>query len=249
MAIAPDSVRQVANDIVAKYRGPGTQDEQLAGIVHGPNDTPGFHWSRNELAAAGALGNYSMADARNRTGGIAHPDLASALDFHFGPTGMITVTKRLIASAKDPNDHRLDGVYEFCGTTSGTAPHPYTVATNTDDPANTQGWDYSHVTHVHLSFWRDTVNNYDAIKGVADVIAGLPLHPATDAQGEPDMYLVNDTDADPELWLLIDGATVYVLQSDDAADYLALGVPHKAVKPDRYAHLRARAKLALPGKT
>lgn len=172
MANAPEAIRRLWSDIEDKYNGPGQQDEELAGIVGDKNHSFGFHLSLNDLVALGEGGSdYSLQTARDKRGAHAHPDDASALDIHLGPQGMIAVTKRLIASAKDPNDSRLDCLYEFCGTTNGRNPHPYTVDTSTDDPNNTQGWDDSHVTHVHLSIHRDVCNDFDAIKAVADVIA------------------------------------------------------------------------------
>lgn len=177
MATATLAMRRVWARVVMLYNGPGVQDEELAGIVHGPNDTPGFHWSYRELRSVGiGPGQYPLVTQRDIAGARAKPDNASAIDIHFGPQGMITVTKRLIASAEDPDDHRLDGWYEFCGTTNGRTPHPYTIDTNTDDPNNTQGWDQSHVTHVHASCHYDVNDDFDAIKGIADVMAGVPLH-------------------------------------------------------------------------
>jgi hypothetical protein len=176
MATAPAAIWALWYRIEELYNGPGLQDEELAGIVGDRNHSFGFHLSYNDLRSLGiASSDYSLQPARNMKGGKAHPDDASALDVHFGPKGMITVTKRLIASAQDPHDHRLDALYEFCGTTNGTHPHPFTVYTGTNDPNNTQGWDSSHDSHVHLSIMRDKCNDEAALLPIADVIAGIPL--------------------------------------------------------------------------
>lgn len=168
MANAPQAIWDLWHRVEAEYNGPGLQDEELAGIVGDAAHSFGFHLSPNELPA----GDYSLRTARDKAGAAKYPNDASALDIHFGAQGMVNVTKRLIASANNPSDHRLDCLYEFCGTTNGRTPHPYTVDTNTDDPNNTQGWDSSHVTHVHLSIHRDVCNTFTALSGVADVIAG-----------------------------------------------------------------------------
>lgn len=122
-----------------------------------------------------AYGEYSLHYPEDQAGGRAMPDYGAAWDLHWGPADMILVTKRLIASCEDPNDHRLDGVAEVAGTTNGTTVHAYYNNTKTDDPNNTGGWDSGHVTHNHLSLKRNVVNNYDAIKGIMDVICGVPL--------------------------------------------------------------------------
>lgn len=122
-----------------------------------------------------AWGGYSMDRPEDRRGGTEFPDLCAAWDLHWGPAHMILVTNRLIASCKDVNDHRLDFVAEVAGTTNGKTVHAYYNNTKTDDPNNTGGWDDGHLTHNHVSFKRDTVDNYDALKGILDVICGVPL--------------------------------------------------------------------------
>lgn len=175
MATAPQAIWNLWYRIRDLYLGAGQQDEVLSGIVGDSLHSFGFHLSYNDLKRLGKAGSdYSLHQQRDRQGGLDHPDDASALDVHFGPVGMVIVTKRLIAAAK-ANDPRMRALYEFCGTTNGKSPHPYTVDTHTDDPNNFQGWDVSHVTHVHLSIHRDVCNNFTAIQGVADVIAGIPL--------------------------------------------------------------------------
>lgn len=177
MADAPKAIWDLWYAIEAKYNGPGLQDEELAGIVGDRNHSFGFHLSFNDLRSLGVAGSdYSLQTTRDRNGAHAHPDDASALDVHFGPQGMIAVTKRLIAAA-NAHDQRMSCLYEFCGTTNGRTPHPYTVDTHTDDPNNTQGWDDSHVTHVHLSIHRDVCENAAALLPLADIIAGTKPAP------------------------------------------------------------------------
>jgi hypothetical protein len=173
-ANAPQAIWDLWYRIRDLWKGPGQQDEELSGIVGDALHSFGFHLSPNELRAAGKGGDYSLQGTRNSAGAVAYPDDASALDVHFGPAGMITATSRLLAAAK-ARDPRMGAVFEFCGTTNGSNPHPYYLATHQDDPNNTGGWSDSHLTHCHFSFWRDVSHNFDALKGVADVIAGIPL--------------------------------------------------------------------------
>lgn len=192
MANAPAAIWQVWHDVDAKVEK--RFGAVLAGIVGDKNHSFGFHLSPNDLRDLGeSHTDYSMQTKRDRQGAVANPDYASALDIHFEPAGMVAVTKRLIASANDPNDDRLDCCYEFCGTTNGSTPHPFTVDGRVDDPHNTQGWDSGHVSHVHISFHRDVCNDYPAIKGVADVIAGIPLEKefTVDAKAQAEFDEVN----------------------------------------------------------
>lgn len=170
MATAPEAIQQLYRDIAAKWTGPGRP--VLSGIVGDAAHSFGFHLSPTDLRSRGESGDYSLQGARNKAGALANPGDASALDVSFDPDGMKLATTRLLAAAK-ARDPRLDGLFEFCGTTNGSSPHPYYLSTHTDDPTNSSGWDDSHVWHVHLSIWRDASVNYDAIKGIADVICGI----------------------------------------------------------------------------
>lgn len=172
MATNPPAIVQLAADVIA--RCPKSMGAVFSGIAGDKAHSFGFHLAADQLPAS----DYSLQTARDKAGAKLHPDMASALDISFNPAGMILATNRLIASAKDVNDPRLDGVYEFAGTTNGRTPHPYTVDGQVDDPNNTQGWDDSHVWHVHISIHRDVCNDYNAIKGIADVLAGIPYKEA-----------------------------------------------------------------------
>lgn len=120
-------------------------------------------------------GGYSLKTARDQAGGRAFPDYASAWDLHFDPADMVLVTTRLITAAKNPKDNRLHGVAEIAGTTNDHTVHAYYENTETDDPADTGGWDSGHLTHVHLSISRDDCNNYAALAPILDVLCGVPL--------------------------------------------------------------------------
>jgi hypothetical protein len=181
MATAPQAIYSVFDDIQAAI-----PSANLGGIVGDVAHSFGYHLARNELPST----DYSVQYALDHEG---DPGSASALDVDLGPELMITVTNRLLRAAQE-RDPRLAGVREFCGTTDGYNTHPFDLATRQDGPLNS--WDSSHLWHVHISFYRAYSENYDAIKGVASVIAGgestqtaiaTPLKPSTTATEDQDM--------------------------------------------------------------
>jgi peptidoglycan hydrolase-like protein with peptidoglycan-binding domain len=115
----------------------------------------GYHGTRNENRSRWP-GNYSIREAEDQGG---PGDKAAALDWTFpnaqrGDYSTIAkYTKRLLASGKDPNDPRLDGLREFYG--------------QADSDRHVEGWDCrhlvdvtsepSHLWHLHFSFDRDKV--------------------------------------------------------------------------------------------
>lgn len=141
--------------------------KQMSGIVGNVAHSFGYHLARNDLPGD----DYSVELARDHGGDGSN---ASALDVHFDPPHMILVTKRLLAAAK-AHDPRLAGLRSFCGTTDGYNTHPYDLATGQDGPLNS--WDSSHLTHIHMSFFRDVANNAAALAPIADVINGVPITP------------------------------------------------------------------------
>lgn len=176
--VAPSAIEQVSAEL--KDRPDCPKDYIMDGIVGNTahlakaKSSGTYHISAQDCGYQyGHL--YSLTRPEDEAGGRAHPTYASAWDLHWGAADMILVTNRLIASCKDPNDHRLDGVAEVAGTTNGHSVHAYYNNTKTDDPNNTGGWDDGHLSHNHISFKRDCCYNYDAIKGILDVICGVPL--------------------------------------------------------------------------
>ena len=118
------------------------------------------------MRAAGQNGDYSIQLPEDRAG---DGDAASALDISYDQARMRLVTGRLLASAKDDNDPRLNVCREFYGTL---------------DNKNVTGWDThygrpetsddSHLWHVHVSFLRRYANDDDAMNAVLSVILGEP---------------------------------------------------------------------------
>lgn len=176
--VAPPALTQLAADLKARKDRPA--DYVMDGIVGNTEHLAKaksdgtYHISAEDCGSQyGHL--YSLNDADDIAGGKAHPTYASAWDLHWGPADMILVTNRLIASAKDPLDHRLDSVAEIAGTTNGHSVHAYYNDSKTDDPNNTGGWDSGHVTHNHLSIKRNKCYDYDSLVPILDVICGVPL--------------------------------------------------------------------------
>ena len=138
---------------------PGTQ---LGGIYA---NKPGYHNCRSQLPAS----DYSVEDQPPDGGGPG--DKAAALDWTFPEaqrgdyTRIAKYTSRLLDSARDPADHRLDGWREFYG--------------QSDWDSSVEGWDCrygyaatsdsSHLWHIHLSENRDQTTskaNKDALLSV-----------------------------------------------------------------------------------
>lgn len=138
--------------------------KRMGGIVGDRAHSFGYHLARNELSG----NDYSVVLPLDRRGSSSS---ASALDLSLPQSGMRAVTTRLLNAAKK-HDVRLKALREFCGTTDGYNTHPYDLAKRQDGPLNS--WDSSHLSHVHLSFYRAYANNYAAIKPIADVINGKP---------------------------------------------------------------------------
>jgi hypothetical protein len=128
---------------------------------------PGYHNTR----AQNAPGNYSVVDAEDRAG---PPDKAAAIDWTFpeaqsGDYSRISVyTQRLLTSARDPADPRLDGWREFYGNADwDTYVEGYDCRYNVDASS-----DSSHLWHLHLSEDRDKVDSFENKDNLLSVLRG-----------------------------------------------------------------------------
>ncbi len=136
----------------------------------------GYHGTRDENRRK-YPGNYSIREAEDQGG---PGDKAAALDWTFpnaqrGDFSTIAkYTKRLLASGKDKNDPRLDGLREFYG--------------QADSDSHVEGWDCrhlvdvssdsSHLWHLHFSFDRDKVASVAGrrvMENLLSVLAGESL--------------------------------------------------------------------------
>ena len=115
--------------------------------------------------------DYSISDPTDRKGPA---DKSAGLDWVFPDAQaghyatIIKYTKRLMNSAKDLHDPRLNGLREFFG--------------QADTDLGVEGWDVryqrpataspSHLWHIHLSFDRDKVGSQVLMDGVFSVFKG-----------------------------------------------------------------------------
>ena len=152
---APQALRWLGNAIVKAI-----PSARFSGIVGDPSHKYGYHRARNRLPK----NDYSVQTGPDKAGdGWA----ASALDISFDSKWMKTITKRLLASAKDQNDPRLNCMREFFGTTNGSSVAGWD--TYYGRPATS---DDSHLWHVHMSILRKYANDRKALAGVLSVIKG-----------------------------------------------------------------------------
>jgi peptidoglycan hydrolase-like protein with peptidoglycan-binding domain len=172
---------------------------KLGGIVA---NKPGFHAEGSYLKAQGrdhGQGNrstdYSIRDAINRKGSwLTH---ASALDWTFpdaqaGHYATIDkYTSRLLKSALDPKDPRLDMIlFEFYGQ----ADSDKAVEGYNEYREEYASSDSSHLWHLHLSFLRSECNDFWGMWALLTVLMGwsvaqwrssLPAEPKPPVKPKP----------------------------------------------------------------
>ncbi|WP_051110402.1 peptidoglycan-binding domain-containing protein [Longispora albida] len=124
--------------------------------------TGGYHISREDQPGW----NYSVQLPEDKRGAS---NWASAVDMSMNAADMRLVTSRLLASAKDPHDPRLDPVREFFGTLDGRTVTGWDCYHGRPSSSDT-----SHLWHVHVSFLRQHADNAAALAAVLDVILGKP---------------------------------------------------------------------------
>lgn len=129
----------------------------------------GYHISREDQSSD----NYSVQLAEDRAG---QSNWASAVDMNHNPAEMRLVTQRLINSADDQNDPRLNYCREFYGTVDGR-----TVVGRDTYYGRFADSDDSHLWHVHISFLRKYANDPAAMAAVLSVIRGEPFGSTTPA--------------------------------------------------------------------
>jgi len=96
------------------------------------------------------------------------------MDISFSTRYMKLYTSRLRKSALDPNDARLECVREFYGTINGSRVFGLTKSGLSSSWSSASS-DDSHLWHIHFSFFRKFANDYNTVKNVFDVLAGVPL--------------------------------------------------------------------------
>lgn len=132
-------------------------------------------------------GNYSVVDKADRGG---PPDKAAAYDWTFRDAQaqrydtIMKYTQRLLKSAKDMDDPRLNGWREFYG--------------QADRDRQVEGWDTrylrpatsdpSHLWHLHFSESRNQVESYDNKQAMLSVLRGETV---AQWRGEDDVELTD----------------------------------------------------------
>lgn len=116
-------------------------------------------------------GNYSTQLTLDRQG---PPDKAAAVDMTLPDSKMKLYTGRLRAAALNPADPRLAAVREFYGTLNGTS------VTGLIKDGRTSSWrsstsDPTHLWHIHISFFRAYVGQFDQLAPVLSVLTGETL--------------------------------------------------------------------------
>lgn len=91
-------------------------------------------------------------------------NLAAAIDINLSPAWMKTITARLI-NAIDRKDPRAKHIAEVYGTVNGTS----VTGRLFGDYATS---DTSHLWHVHMAMYRDSVTNEQAVRDVLSIITG-----------------------------------------------------------------------------
>lgn len=133
---------------------------ELAGIVGDQAHVYGYHRARNVLPPT----DYSVVLKRDQGG---PGDAASALDItppDLEHQRRLTRRLRGAITLRDPRVWRC--VREVYGSLDGKTVWGWDLATDT---ASTS--DSSHLWHVHISFYRETIGRPALLAGVADVLA------------------------------------------------------------------------------
>lgn len=162
---------------VYEWIAPYLSSDKKGGIVN-PN-SPGYHTSREDLIRQGRSGDYSIQAPADRRGDAQY---AAGIDITLSDAEMKVVTGRLRKACTPVNgvyDDRIECIREFIGTTDGRNVQGYNRYASGTGGRSTTGWktsgfsDKSHLWHVHVSVFRDRVNNENDMRGLAEVIAGL----------------------------------------------------------------------------
>lgn len=133
---------------------------QMGGIRGDVAHTYGYHRARNVLPAS----DYSVCQSKLDREGDGWA--CAALDVTLGSGDVMhTVSRRLLAAKNDP---RMKPVREFFGSIDGRNVIGWDWLRNT----STTSSDMSHLWHIHLSIHRKYADDLDALRGVAEVMAG-----------------------------------------------------------------------------
>lgn len=147
---------------------------RFSGVLGDRSHTYGYHRGRSVLP----WNDYSVKLPLDRQGPSG---AASAIDLSFSTAYMKIMTKRLKASALDPNDNRLECVREFYGTLDGKRVYGLIKDSKTGVWSQATS-DDSHLWHIHISLFRLFCSNSAEAQKIFDVLAGKPVAESTLAE-------------------------------------------------------------------
>lgn len=152
--------------------------------IWGDHNNSGYHPSRNNLAGKGKTRgeDYSLVAPADLRG---NGDYACAIDIKLNLGHMRVVTTRLrvacTPNSKGDYDPRIEPVREFIGSLDGRVVCGYNrYDSGGSGNRSVVGWhpsgygDPSHQWHVHISVFRDRCHDANDMRGLAEVIAGVP---------------------------------------------------------------------------
>lgn len=155
---------------------PYLKSEKIGGVVGDAKHGSGYHLSRDALKARGLTSDYSIVCPADKRG---PGNQAAGIDITFGRLDeLITVHTRLKVAC-EKKDPRIAPVREIIGTLDGKNVSGYNRVATGSGSRSRVGWtssgfsDKSHLWHEHVSCLRDTVNDENAMLGLAEVICGL----------------------------------------------------------------------------
>lgn len=156
---------------------PHLKSEEISGIVGDAKHGSGYHLSPQDLRARGlGKSDYSLQAPADKRG---KDDQAAGIDIKLNDAEMKLVTQRLRAAC-EANDARVECVREFIGCLDRVSVCGYNRYATGSGSRSRVGWvasgfsDTSHRWHIHISCFRDTVNDRNAMAGLAELICGLP---------------------------------------------------------------------------
>lgn len=167
----PPNLRALA-DLVRQYFGLGWD---AIGIKGDQSHTYGYHRSRNWINESGqGRDDYSNQLAKDLSG---DGNWLAALDVSLDPPHMKSTTARLVNALK-ARDPRMASVREVFGTLDGNNVTAWDASSNGYTTA-----DDSHLSHVHMSFYRSMANNDHS--GILNVIKGDTVADDYGTYGKP----------------------------------------------------------------
>jgi hypothetical protein len=158
-------------------------------------------------------------------------DKSRAIDLTMSPSEMILWTKRMRASALDPNDNRLAAVKEFYGTLDGKTVFGLSKDSETGVWRRSSA-DNTHLWHGHTSCFTFFVDQWNKLKPILSVWAGSSL---TDWRIADMLVNKGDTGEEVRYW-----QALYVEICNKALKYKNQGAPSLEVDGD-YGDATARA--------